>query len=125
MGFMDLPVGNVRCVNGPHLAPLTQRKVDALLGLPLSLQDLPTSAGCARKQMCLEVLDALLPPDAVAALPAIGEHLPITVYLVDGAEGGAPGLPLCLPLRFAALIPRLPALHTGHKKVFALRTVVL
>ena len=125
VGLVDLPVSDVRGVNRAHLATLPQGKVDAFHRLPLSVQDFPPPAGGTGKQVGFKVLDALLPPDAITALPAIEEHLPVAIHLVDGAEGGAPGLPLCLPLRFAALIPRLPALRTGHKKVFALRTVVL
>ena len=103
VGLVDLPVSDVRGVNGAHLATLPQGKVDAFHRLPLSVQDFPPPAGGTGKQVGFKVLDALLPPDAVTALPAMKEHLPIAIHLVDGAEGGAPGLRVpALPGRWAS-----------------------
>ena len=43
--LVDLPVCDVRRIDGPHLSALTQRKMDAFPRLPSAGQDLPPAAG--------------------------------------------------------------------------------
>jgi hypothetical protein len=64
----------------------------------------------------LKVLDALLPTHTVAAAPSKEEHLAIAKYLVYGSQGSTTRRPLFLPPYSTALVSRLTALFTGHKK---------
>ena len=110
MNFLDLSVGDVRCVNGAHLPSLTQGKVRAFLGLPGVLQDLPPPPGGPRKQMAFKILHRLFPPDSIAAALPVEEHLSVAIHPADVSQGGAPGFSPFLP------IPGLPAFLAGHKK---------
>ena len=50
-GLVDLPVSDVRGIDGPHLAPFAQREMDTFLRFPSSLQDFPPPAGGAGKEV--------------------------------------------------------------------------
>ena len=50
-GLVDLAIRDVRGVDGPYLAPFSQREVAAFLRLPLSLQDLPAAPGRPGEQV--------------------------------------------------------------------------
>ena len=59
--LVDLPVGDVGCVNGAHLATFAQGKMDTLFGFPRSVQNhspptggtAPTRTLLAWRGMCL------------------------------------------------------------------------
>jgi len=70
-------------------------------------------------------LCAGFPPHAVAAFPAIEKHGAVTENFLNRPQGVAVGLSLCLPPCLAASVTRLAALFACHRKVFALRTVVV
>lgn len=123
--LVDLPVRDVRGVDGPHLAPFPQGEMTALHGLPRSLQDFTPAAGRPGKQMVFKVLCALLPTHSVTAFQPVKEHFPIGENILKPSDRRVSGRPSSLPLCLAALVSRLPALLACHKKYSLLRIVKL
>ena len=62
-------------------------------------------AAVPEKEVKLEVLGALLPTNAVAALLPVIEHGPVGEGFLQGADSGVPGLQSCLPPCPAAFVP--------------------
>lgn len=122
---MDLAVGDVWGVDGPHFPSLPEDEVGAFHRLPLSLQDFTPPAGCPGKKMELEVLGALLPAYPVAALAAVEEHLPVGENVLNAADRRISGRPSSLSLCLSASVSRLAALLACHKKYSLLRIVKL
>ena len=110
---------------GQNLAPFFQGEMGGFAWLPCSIQDLAPALGGAGKQVHFKPLCAGFPPHAVAALPAIEKHGAVTENFLNRPQGVAAGLSLCLPPCLAASVTRLAALFACHRKVFALRTVVV
>lgn len=122
LGLVDLSVGNVRGVDGPDLPTFLENEVAAFLRLPRPVQHLAPAGGRAGKEVKLEVLGALLPTNAVAALLPVIEHGSVGEGFLQCADSGVPGLQSCLPPCPAASVSRLAALLACHNRVFAFRT---
>ena len=123
--LINLPILNVRRVYWSNLAPFFQGEMGGFAWLPCSIQDLAPALGGAGKQVHFKPLCAGFPPHAVAAFPAIEKHGAVTENFLNRPQGVAAGLSLCLPPCLAASVTRLAALFACHRKVFALRTVVV
>ena len=112
--FVDLPVRNVRGVDGPHLAPFPQGEMVALHGLPRSRQDFPSPAGRPGKQMVFKVLRTLFPAHPITAFQPIKEHLPIGEDILKATDRCTPSDLPCLPLCLPALVSCLAAFLACH-----------
>lgn len=122
-GFVDLAVSDMGRIYGAYLAPLSKCEMGTLHRLSILFQYLLPPFCRTGKQVAFKVLNTLLPPYPVTAFPAIEEHLAETENFVHRPKAITPGLFLCLPLGFAALVSRfMPFLACHKNKVFAFRT---
>lgn len=122
---MNLPVRNVRGINGADLTPLLQSEVGAFLELIFTAQRILPAAGGPRKQVQPIVLGALLPAHAIAAPLPVEEHLPIGKGFLQAAQALAPDPLILQTAGLAPLVSRLSALLAVHKGYSHLRTDVV
>ena len=80
--LMNLPVYDMRGVDGANLPSLTEHKVRTRLWFPLSADHHLTPLCRSRKQVHFKVLGALLPTNALTALLPIEEHIVVVVDFV-------------------------------------------
>lgn len=122
---MDLPVCDMRCINGADFPPFPQGEVGAFLELIFPVQYILSAAGSSREQMEPKVLGALLPAYAVAALLPMEKHLPIGEGLLHSAQALTAGPLILQAVGPAPLVSRLSALLAGHNRYSHLRTDVV